>query len=352
MIKKDIRTKSSSTISEIVKRSATLLGASSATVRAALAAIRAVASSALSGEDTALASIMGKLVHCTGKAEEGDVILETLDIIGLTSCVAFGVISSCCSCLPSLRRHLGSRIIPSIQSIVDLTLHLASLPTSSPPITKQALLTLTSVIETVPTFVSSKQLSEILRHSIALRARDEQVSNSVLSVVAKRIGTKALLPVVMDLFATAQKGDATEMEAYFHLVRLALRNTDRATIPSLIKPVFAFFLDVFDLRHRLQKQAMDAIVSDNSSFPIITKRLRAVGMENRLLCCLGLTLQVVNRIEESAIGSFLELVTKLNEGTFKPLFIRLYDWAVIDLSEGKSEWALGPFVLSKLSDQP
>ena len=47
--------------------------------------------------------------------------------------------------------------------------------------------------------------------------------------------------------------------------------------------------------------------------------------------------QVVNTIEESAIGSFLELVVKLNEVTFKPLFIRLYDWAVIDLSEGAGE---------------
>lgn len=42
-------------------------------------------------------------------------------------------------------------------------------------------------------------------------------------------------------------------------------------------------------------------------------------------------------MEESAIGSFLELVTKLNEATFKPLFTRLYDWAVIDLSDGKGE---------------
>jgi hypothetical protein len=32
------------------------------------------------------------------------------------------------------------------------------------------------------------------------------------------------------------------------------------------------------------------------------------------------------------------LVIKLNEVTFKPLFIRLYDWAVIDLSEGASEY--------------
>jgi U3 small nucleolar RNA-associated protein 10 len=48
-------------------------------------------------------------------------------------------------------------------------------------------------------------------------------------------------------------------------------------------------------------------------------------------------MQVINEIEESAITSFLELVVRLNEVTFKPLFIRLYDWAVIDLSEGASE---------------
>jgi U3 small nucleolar RNA-associated protein 10 len=53
-----------------------------------------------------------------------------------------------------------------------------------------------------------------------------------------------------------------------------------------MKQIFAFFLDVFDLR---------------------------------------------------AVGSFLELVTKLNEATFRPLFVRLYDWAVIDLSEGKGK---------------
>lgn len=68
--------------------------------------------------------------------------------------------------------------------------------------------------------------------------------------------------------------------------------------------IFAFFLDVFDLRHKLHARSID--------------------------------LEVVDRVEESAIGSFLELVTKMNEATFKPLFTRLYDWAVIDLSEGKS----------------
>lgn len=38
------------------------------------------------------------------------------------------------------------------------------------------------------------------------------------------------------------------------------------------------------------------------------------------------------------LPAFLDLVEKLNEATFKPLFSRLYDWAVIspeESSEGK-----------------
>lgn len=100
------------------------------------------------------------------------------------------------------------------------------------------------------------------------------------------------------------------LSAFFDLLRLVLRNADRASLPGLMKQIFAFFLDVFDLRHRLQLKSYesDAIAS----------------------------------VEDSAVGSFLELVTKLNEATFRPLFVRLYDWAVIDLSEGKGE-SIVPF---------
>jgi len=109
------------------------------------------------------------------------------------------------------------------------------------------------------------------------------------------------------------------MEGFFHLLRVTLRHADKQTLPTLVKPIFAFFLDVFDLRHRLQKRNFDQVVS----FPPHCRETADV--------------QVINEIEESAITSFLELVVRLNEVTFKPLFIRLYDWAVIDLSEGASE---------------
>lgn len=40
----------------------------------------------------------------------------------------------------------------------------------------------------------------------------------------------------------------------------------------------------------------------------------------------------INQIEENALGAFVQFILKLNEQTFRPLFLRTYDWAVIDLA--------------------
>lgn len=231
------------------------------------------------------------------------------------------------------RRHLASRIIPHAQSLIAILLSAAQ---KTSAVSLHAFTALAAVIEAIPTFISSKQLIAVLRASIE-QLEGVDGSSKLLSVVAKKVPTKTLFPVIMDLWKEVQDlnasvshlrlhlfscGDLTgqAMEGFFHLLRLTLRNADRQNLPSMIKSIFAFFLDVFDLRHRLQKRGVDQDVSrflrDSDIWTYID------------------TLQVINSIEESAIGSFLELVVKLNEVTFKPLFIRLYDWAVIDLSEG------------------
>jgi U3 small nucleolar RNA-associated protein 10 len=51
------------------------------------------------------------------------------------------------------------------------------------------------------------------------------------------------------------------MEGFFHLLRVTLRYADRQNLPAMVKQIFAFFLDVFDLRHRLQKRDFDQAVS-------------------------------------------------------------------------------------------
>jgi len=167
--------------------------------------------------------------------------------------------------------------------------------------------------------------------------RDEGVSNGLIGVAAKKVPTKSLAGVVMEIWKVIQGSEESVshavtarchtansgptlyerhsrvnelkflqyLKSFFHLLRQTLRQADRPSLQQLTKPIFTFFLDVFDLRHRLG-----------------TKAESTVDIES---------------IEDSAIGSFLELVTKMNEGTFRPLFGRLYDWAVVDLAEGKGK---------------
>lgn len=46
-------------------------------------------------------------------------------------------------------------------------------------------------------------------------------------------------------------------------------------------------------------------------------------------------------VEAQVINAFLEVVVKLSEASFRPLFVRIYDWAVVDLaSDEKSKFSL------------
>lgn len=50
----------------------------------------------------------------------------------------------------------------------------------------------------------------------------------------------------------------------------------------------------------------------------------------------------VLQVESAVVASFVELASKLNDGTFKPFFRRLYDWAFVN--ESSSEF------LSRISE--
>ncbi|ORY34663.1 U3 small nucleolar RNA-associated protein 10 [Naematelia encephala] len=285
-IKAEVRKKSATTITTIINKVADALMPSSSLVAVSLSALRSFATSNVSTEDNAIAASVPKVVELAGKLAHSGNQVACLSLIELDV------------------RRLGSRIIPHIAAIVDTSLGFVKSPKTSATVSQQSFAILASLIETVPTFISNKQLVAILHSSLVHQAKQIEASASIVSIVAKKITTKTLFPVVMDLWKLVEKEGESPMEAFFNLLRLTLRNADRQAMPGLLKAVFAFFLDVFDLRHRLQKQGFDIIA--------------------------------INGIEESAIGSFLELVTKLNEATFKPLFIRLYDWAIVDLSEGKA----------------
>ena len=78
----------------------------------------------------------------------------------------------------------------------------------------------------------------------------------------------------------------------------------RDAITSHYKQIFKFFLISFDIRHLHSKK---------------------LGGED------------TNVVENSIIDSFIQLVIKLNESLFKPLFLKTVDWGTSELAQGNAE---------------
>lgn len=83
LVKKDIRSKAAAAVGGILRKVAELLKAP--TTVSALAAIRAVAVSALPSEDSALASVVLKIVANVGKQTETAVVNEELSLLDITT---------------------------------------------------------------------------------------------------------------------------------------------------------------------------------------------------------------------------------------------------------------------------
>jgi U3 small nucleolar RNA-associated protein 10 len=100
---------------------------------------------------------------------------------------------------------MSSRLLPHAQALITTLLSAAQ---SATAVSSQAFTTISAVIEAIPTFVSSKQLISILRASIEQREENE-ISTKLLTTSAKKVPTKTLFPVVMDLWKDIQNADAS-----------------------------------------------------------------------------------------------------------------------------------------------
>ncbi|ORX37624.1 hypothetical protein BD324DRAFT_650190 [Kockovaella imperatae] len=281
LVKTEVRSRNASVLGDIVKAASERLS-DPVTVSSALAAIQAVVVSAKdNSEDVYFAQVVPSLLKIISNLQGRHLTVASLNL------------------LDALVKQLGSRIIPSIQGIVDLGLKL--LQSSSDTMMRETTGVLGTLLSTVPTFISSKQMHSVLATCLEHYNRDPTTMAGLMSVTAKKVPTKSLFPIMMEMWKSVKE---SQLIPFFEVLRLALKNADRPGLATLTKKTFALFLEVFDLPWKLESKAFDQ--------------------------------DVIDTIEASAISSFLEFVTKLNEATFRPLFTRLFDWSVIDL-EGQDE---------------
>lgn len=168
--------------------------------------------------------------------------------------------------------------------------------------------TLEGLFVSVPAFIGG-QLDKIFSAALstdvmALSAhRGAQVTKAratLLSTAAKKLPAKTLFPAIVRLHASLSGREREPLLGLLDLLNRALRHGKTTDVADHYRSIFKLFLTVFDLR-RVQSDALE---------------------QNDVVA-----------VEDHALGAFVQFILKLNEQLFRPLFLRTYDWAVIDLAE-------------------
>ncbi|KAI9435473.1 hypothetical protein H4582DRAFT_1969649 [Lactarius indigo] len=278
-ISKSVREEVTSTIVTIIteiKRFLPLGDESESLVDAGLHALKVISSSIVSGEESSLVDCL-PLVLAASRPNQPT--------------AAAGV-----SALKPLCIGLGPRVIPFFRDVVQLAISILrdSLPIKqgvTPSLVGDALDVIRAVFDTIPTFWGTSELGSVFRlylDALALGPADD--IGSCARRVASRAPTAPLLSTYFEIWPSISGAKTEHIIGYFELLRRSLRAAPRPAVLEHLRPTFKVFLEGLDLRDK--RRDVD-----------------------------------IHRVESAAIAAFVELVAKLNDTAFRPLFRRLFDWA-------------------------
>ncbi|KAG5644278.1 hypothetical protein DXG03_008763 [Asterophora parasitica] len=193
------------------------------------------------------------------------------------------------SALSPLPAKIGPRIIPYFREIISASVTI--LREGGTAILDDTYPVLHGLLSSIPTFWGATEISQVatlcVDHCASPSNSPSPAILSLTKAIAKRAPSNVLLPALIDLWTSFDGSPRIErFVAYFDLLARALRSAARPAVLEQLRPLFRVFLESFDV-------AKDVDV-DTKAHTIL---------------------------------AFQELVVKLNEAAFRPLFRRLYDWA-------------------------
>ncbi|KAF8192665.1 hypothetical protein K438DRAFT_2017867 [Mycena galopus ATCC 62051] len=189
--------------------------------------------------------------------------------------------------LAPLSIKLGPRLIPFFRDIVVQCVTL--LQEDVEEVATETLNVLHGLLTSIPTFWGPAELTQVSKLYIEHHASSETPLTTLMKTVAKRAPTGVLISALADMWPSLQASPhLNRLIGYFELLKRCLRGGSRPAVQENIRQLFNIFLQAFNVQG------------------IATPKSEA---------------------EAQAISAFIELVVKLNEASFRPLFRKLYDWA-------------------------
>ncbi|KAJ6463475.1 hypothetical protein C8R45DRAFT_840925 [Mycena sanguinolenta] len=196
--------------------------------------------------------------------------------------------------LAPLSIKLGPRLIPFFRDIVVQCVALLQegVEGKFSVVATETLNVIHGLLTSIPTFWGPAELTQVSKLYIEHHASSDAPLTTLMKTVTKRAPTGVLISALADLWPSLQTSPHTDrLIGYFELLKRCLRGGPRPAVQENVRQLFAIFLQAFDV---------GAIATPKSE------------------------------AEAQAISAFIELVVKLNEASFRPLFRKLYDWAFAD----------------------
>ncbi|KAK0216141.1 armadillo-type protein [Armillaria fumosa] len=289
MVSDSIRRKSTAAIVKIIERTKDLLISfpTGPIAVSGLKALRSIGAHICSGEEAAITQVLPVLVS---------------DIRGSRNTI------HAMSALSPLAAKLGPRIIPFFREIVDLCVGILRDGTED-------LMTVTTevlhgLLTSIPSFWGSGELTQVIKLYIftSKGARNASLT-SFVKTLTKKAPEKVLVPTLTQIWVSLSPSPSIDQyDAFFDIVKKFLRVASKGVIQDNLRALFNTFLEAFGaLSH-----------SDLSRTPVVP--------------------------------AFLELIVKINENTFRPLFRRLYDWAFVTAADDATRKVTFCHVYSSLLD--
>ncbi|GAA5903947.1 hypothetical protein JCM5296_002463 [Sporobolomyces johnsonii] len=293
------RAELSTAVITVIERVQSVLASTKSDVTAideALETLDAVAGSPFAEEDAALAKTVPDLMAVAKD--------DTRSKFTRTTALAI---------LKKLTNRLGPRLIPLVGKIVPFALGMLHAEAKAgveavADLAVGAFETLEGLFSSVPTFIGA-QLDKVFAAALStdIMAMSAGKSGAVpkaraalLSTAAKKLPAKTLYPAIIRLHASLDGTVREPILGLLDLLNRALRHGKTPDVAENYRAIFKLFLSVFDLR-RVHSASLD--------------------------------LEDIATIEDNALGAFVQFILKLNEQLFRPLFLRTYDWAVIELAD-------------------
>lgn len=207
-------------------------------------------------------------------------------------------------CLTTIVVVLGPRVLPLLQNFMPAVLEgltTASQDENADLVPLAAVSLLEALVKCIPTFMTPYTQTMLVRCADLSFATEELISDKrvLMTTIAQTMPTRNVLEALGGAWKTCIESGKKSLLAVVLAIEELIENTNRKVITGSAKEILALFLQALDIRKD----------------------------------CKDWDARAIEQVEKRIISVLLKVVLKMNDSTFRPLFLKLRDWAVSELAD-------------------